>query len=171
MKRAGLITILLTAFFLPVSQDAMAASDDLLSVNYTLFIQIAIFIAAILILNALVFKPFINLIDRREKLTKGAISEAKELEARVRQIIEEYEARLGEARIQAQEERAGIVKEAEAAAGGMISKAREETSAILDDAKQKLEAETQSIKQKLSGDVEALAKEISSKILGREAGA
>jgi F-type H+-transporting ATPase subunit b len=146
------------------------ASEDLLSVNKTVIIQIVIFIAAIYILNTLVFKPFIELIDRRDKLTKGAIKEAKELEEKVKEIILEYEAKLNEARAQAQEERHKIVREGESAAAAIISKTREETAGLLDDAKKKLEAETEVIKDKLKGDVQLLSKEIATKVLGREAG-
>lgn len=150
---------------------AFAADEDLLSVNKTVFIQIVIFIIAIFILNTLVFKPFMELIDRRDKLTKGSIKEARELEEKVKQIILEYEARLDEARAQAQEERTKIVREAEAAAAGIVAKTREETGALLDDAKKKIDAEAEVIKEKLKGDVQLLSKEIASKILGREAGA
>jgi len=155
--------------FLTAASQAFA-SEDLLSVNKTVIIQIAIFIAAIYILNTLVFKPFIELIDRRDKLTKGAIKEAKELEEKVKEIILEYEAKLNEARAQALEERHKIVREGESAAAAIISITREETAGLLDDAKKKLEAETEIIKEKLKGDVQLLSKEITTKVLGREAG-
>jgi F-type H+-transporting ATPase subunit b len=159
------------SFLLIVTAASQAsASEDLLSVNKTVFIQIVIFIAAIFILNALVFKPFLELIDRRDRLTKGAIKEAKELEEKVREIILEYEAKLNEARAQAQEERSRIVREGEAAASGIIAKTREETASLLDEAKKKLESDTEAIKDRLRGDVQMLSKEIASKVLGREAG-
>ena len=153
-----------------ISASQAFAAEDLLSVNKTVIIQIVIFIAAIFILNTLVFKPFMKLIDRREKLTKGAIREARELEEKVKEIILEYEAKLNDARAQAQEERNKIVREAEAAASLIISKTREETAGLLDEAKKKLESESEVIKEKLKGDVQLLSKEIASRILGREAG-
>ncbi len=153
-----------------ISASQAFAAEDLLSVNKTVIIQIVIFIAAIFILNTLVFKPFMELIDRREKLTKGAIGEAKELEEKVKEIILEYEAKLNDARAQAQEERNKIVREAEAAASEIISKTREETAGLLDEAKKKLESESEVIKEKLKGDVQLLSNEIASRILGREAG-
>ena len=153
-----------------ISASQAFAAEDLLSVNKTVIIQIVIFIAAIFILNTLVFKPFMKLIDRREKLTKGAIGEAKELKEKVKEIILEYEAKLNDARAQAQEERNKIVREAEAAASEIISKTREETAGLLDEAKKKLESESEVIKEKLKGDVQLLSNEIASRILGREAG-
>jgi F-type H+-transporting ATPase subunit b len=145
------------------------ASDDLLSVNYTVFIQIVIFLIAIFILNKLVFKPFLNLVDRRDKLTRGAIEEAQELEERVKEIIAEYDVKLNEARALAIEERNKIILEGQAVADNIIGKAREETSVILEDAKTKLEADTQEIREKLKGDVDGLAEDIASRVLGKEA--
>ncbi|HVY55186.1 MAG TPA: ATP synthase F0 subunit B [Thermodesulfobacteriota bacterium] len=171
MKANKILPVLsLVTLVFAASSQAFAA-EDLLSVNKTVFIQIVIFIAAIFILNTLVFKPFMELIDRRDKLTKGSIKEARELEEKVKQIILEYETKLNEARAQAQEERSKIVREAEAAASGIVAKTREETGALLEEAKKKIESEAEVVKEKLKGDVQLLSKEIASKILGREAGA
>ncbi len=162
--------ILFSFIFLVLIASSAMAADDLLSVNKTVFIQIIIFIVAIFVLNTLVFKPFIQLIDRRHKLTRGAIEEAEELERKVKAIIEEYDAKLSEARAAAQEERNKILREAETVSGQIITKAREETGGLLEEAKTKLEAEAKEMKEKLKGDVELLAKDIASRVMGKEAG-
>ena len=150
------------------SDFANAAGDDILSVDKTVIIQIVIFLAAIYILNTLVFKPFIRLVDRRDVLTRGAIEEADELEHKVKEIIENYEARLEEARTVATEERNKLVREGETVANGMISDARQESAAILEEAKTRLEAETAEIKNRVMGDVDEISRQIASKVLGRE---
>lgn len=144
------------------------ATDDLLAVNKTVFIQIILFLIAIYILNTLVFKPFLKLVDRRDKLTRGAIEEARELEEKVKLIIEEYEVKMAEARVQATEERNKIVLEGETVADGIIIKAREGTTVLLKEAKSKLEADTEEIKIKVRSDVDAIAKDIASAVLGKE---
>lgn len=151
-----------------LSSNAYAASGDLLSVNYTVFIQIIIFLAAIFILNKLVFKPFLNLVDRRDKLTRGAIEEAHELEEKVKSIIEEYDVKLHEARELAIEERNKLILEGQAVAGEILSKAREETGGLLEEAKAKLAADTKEIKDNIKGDIDKLADDIASKVLGKE---
>ncbi len=150
------------------SGSAYAASGDLLSVNYTVFIQIVIFLIAIYILNKLVFKPFLNLVDRRDKLTRGAIDEAHELEEKVKAIIEEYDSKLSEARALAVEERNKLVQEGQSVAQEIIGEARSETSALLHEAKIKLESDTKEIKEKIKGDIDGLASDIASKVLGKE---
>ena len=153
-----------------ITSNAHAASEDLLSVNYTVFIQIVIFLIAIFILNKLVFKPFLNLVDRRDMLTRGAIEEAHELEDKVKSIIEEYDQKLSEARVLAIEERNKLVLEGQAVATEILGKAREETGALLEDAKAKLEADTKEIKNNIKGDIDGLASDIASKVLSKEVG-
>ena len=151
-----------------ITSSAYAASEDLLSVNYTVFIQIVIFLIAIYILNKFVFKPFINLVDRRDMLTRGAIEEAHELEEKVKAIIEEYDVKLNEARAFAAEERNKLIQEGQNVSQEIIGEARNETGALLDEAKTKLEAETKEIKDKIKNDIDGLATDIASKVMGKE---
>ncbi len=160
-----ILSLMILTFF---SGSAYAASGDLLSVNYTVFIQIVIFLIAIYILNKLIFKPFIGLVDRRDKLTRGAIDEAHELEEKVKEIIEEYDAKLSEARALAIEERNKLVQEGQGVAQEIIGAARSETSELLHEAKNKLESDTKEIKEKIKGDIDGLASDIASKVLGKE---
>ena len=166
MKRLILYT---TALFI-LATSAHAASEDLLSVNYTVFIQIVIFLIAIFILNKLVFKPFLNLVDRRDKLTRGAIEEAHELEGKVKLIIEEYDVKIREAREIAAQERNKLIAEGQAVSNEILGKAREETTTLLNEAKMKLEADTKEMKDKLKGDIDGLAVDIASKVLGKGVG-
>src|SRR6266851_419739 len=103
MKIAGVLLLVLTILFMSVS-DAGAA-EELLKIDSTLIIQLIIFIATIFILNSLLFKPLLGLLEKREKLTTGRIKEAKELGERVEQITREYRTRLDEIRAKAMEER------------------------------------------------------------------
>ena len=79
LERVRNFIFYILVLFVVITSNAFAASEDLLTVNKTVFFQIIIFLAAIFILNKLVFKPFLNLIDKRVKLTRGAIEEANEL--------------------------------------------------------------------------------------------
>jgi F-type H+-transporting ATPase subunit b len=156
-----LIALIISTF------DAMAA-EDILSVDKTLIIQIIIFIAAIFILNSLLFKPLLELVGRREKLTTGTIEEANQLGEKVNQIINEYNLKLNEARAQAIEERNEIRRQAQSAYDDIVKKAREEAQALLEEAKAKLQSETKEIKEKVRSDIEVLAREMASRILGKE---
>src|SRR3990172_12395266 len=106
MKKLILLKDLLFVFtILVISTIDANAAEDLLKVDKTLIIQIVIFLAAIFILNPLLFKPLLQLVERREQLTTGRIKEAKELERKVEQIIKEYKEKLDEVRAKAKEKR------------------------------------------------------------------
>ncbi|MBI2485864.1 MAG: ATP synthase F0 subunit B [Deltaproteobacteria bacterium] len=144
------------------------AAEDILSVDKTLIIQIIIFVAAIFILNSLLFKPLLELVVRREKLTTGTIEEANQLGKKVEQIINEYNVKLNEARTQAMEERNEIRRQAQSAYDDIVKKAKEEAQTLLEEAKAKLQSETKEIKEKVRSDIEVLAREMASRILGKE---
>ncbi len=169
MKTMGKKILLFVLTILVISTANAKAAEELLKIDKTLIIQIVIFVATIFILNSLLFKPLLQLVERREKLTTGRIKEAKELEGKVKQIMKEYKTKLDEVRARALEERNEIRRGAQAAAQEMIGKAREEAQALLEEAKARLELEAKEIRAKIKPDIEVLAREVASQILGREA--
>ena len=165
IRLMGLLFILTVLF---ISTYNARAAEDILSVDKTLIIQIIIFVAAIFILNSLLFKPLLELVGRREKLTTGTIEEAKQLGEKVEQIINEYNVKLNEARALAMEERSEIRRQAQTAYEDIVKKAREEAQTLLEEAKGKLQSETKEIKEKVRSDIEVLAHDMASRILGKE---
>jgi F-type H+-transporting ATPase subunit b len=166
MKITGIFVLVLTILFVSVS-DAEAA-EELLKIDKTLIIQLIIFIATIFILNSLLFKPFLRLVERREKLTTGRIKEAKELEEKVEHITREYRAKLDEIRAKATEERNDIRREAQAAAEDLIGRTHKEAQALLEEARSKLKLEANEIRERIKPEIEVLAREMSLQILGRK---
>lgn len=166
MKITGVLLFILTILFVSVS-DAGAA-EELLKVDKTLIIQLIIFIATIFILNSLLFKPLLGLLEKREKLTAGRIREAKELGDKVERITREYRAKLDEVRAKATEERNEIRRKAHAAAEDLIGKAHKEALALLEEARSKLELEAKEIREKIKPEIAVLAREMALQILGRK---
>lgn len=153
---------------LVVSSPKALAAEDMLSLDYTIFVQMAIFISAIFIFNSLLFKPMLSLIERREQLTKGTVKEAAELEAKAKSMVEEYESKMNLAREEALEERESLRSKTHTEAYDIVHHAREEVQSLIEDARQKLEAETLETKERVKPQVEIIARAISSRILGRE---
>ena len=114
-----------------VSTSSALAAEDLLKIDKLLVVQIVIFIAAIFILNSLLFKPLLELVDRREKLTTGTIEEANKLREKIELKIKDYNAKLDQARAQAMEERNKIRRNAQVSAEELLQKARQESQALL----------------------------------------
>jgi F-type H+-transporting ATPase subunit b len=166
MRITGVLVLVVAILFISVS-DAGAA-EELLKIDKTLIVQLIIFIATIFILNSLLFKPLIGVVEKREKLTTGRIKEAKELEEKVEQIMREYRAKLDEIRAKAMEERNEIRREAQAAAEDLIGRTHKEAQALLEEARSRLNLETRDIRERIKPEIEVLAREIVLRVLGRK---
>ena len=145
------------------------AAEDILSIDpIHLGILAAMFVASILVLNKILFKPLLELDEKREQLTSGTSSEAKELKLKAEQTIKEYNEKINDARIQTQEQRSLIRKEAQNSAAEMIERARGETNSLLEDAKTKIVKEAQIIREKIKPEIELIAKVVASKLINKE---
>ena len=156
-------------FIVLCTADNLYASEDILSINPThLGIIAAIFVISIIVFNKILFTPLMDLDEKREKLTSGTSSEAKELKLKAEQTIKEYGEKINEARVQVQEERNLIRKEAQSSAAEMIERARTETGAVLADATSKIEKEARELREKIKPEIELIAKDIASKLINKE---
>ena len=167
LREITVVTLIGLFFLLMITSNA-SASEDILKVDKTLFIQLIIFIVAIFILNSLLFKPLIQLVDRREKLTTGTIAEAKRIKEDLEKLKEEYNSRLNEARSHATLERNEIRRQAQLSSGEIITRAREENQAFLHESTKRLESETRAIEEKIKPTIEILSKDVASIVLRRE---
>lgn len=167
MKKINLIISIISIVFLIAYTDAIAA-EDILKIDKTVIFQILIFVAAIFILNSVLFKPLFQLVDKREQLTTGAIEEANALRQRTDQIIDEYNSKLHEARSEASEERNKIRNEANKAADEIIKKTRAQAQTLLNQAKDKLELERLDKERLIEPEIKSLGRNVASQILERE---
>jgi len=147
------------------SQPSIAAGEEnILSIDKTVVIQLIIFLVAIYILNKLIFKPFLEVVDKREKLTTGTIEEANKLEQRANKIIEEYKHKLEEARSLALLERIKMRQEADNAAQDIIETTRSETDSMINKAKINIQNQFEKTQESIEVQIESLGNVIASVI-------
>jgi len=162
-------TIICFFIIILISSNNLFAAEDILSIDpIHLGILAAMFVASILVLNKILFKPLLELDEKREQLTSGTSTEAKELKLKAEQTIKEYNENINDARIQTQEQRSLIRKEAQNSAAEMIERARGETNSLLEDAKTKIVKEAQIIREKIKPEIELIAKVVASKLINKE---
>lgn len=138
-----------------------------IDIDATAFIQGGIYVALILILNPLLFKPWLAALARREDAIAGALVKAKTLRADADAISSEYDRKLEAARDQALELRAKARRDEEAAQAAVLAEARREASIELDRARERSAKEAEEARTSLAGSVDDLAKNITQKVLGR----
>ncbi len=162
-------TIICFFIIILISSNNLFAAEDILSIDpIHLGILAAMFVGTILLLNKILFKPLLELDEKREQLTSGTSSEAKELKLKAEQTIKGYNEKINDARIQTQEQKNLIRKQAQNSGAEMIERARGETNSLLQDAKTKIEKEAQIIREKIKPEIELIAKDVASKLINKE---
>ena len=140
----------------------------MIELNYTILIQMVIFIALVLILNKVLYQPIFRILDERKRLVEGGLEEAKRLSEEAQKMLQEYEAKLIEARQNAVK----IVNEAKVAAQEeqkkALAEARREFEESLAKLREQLEREKEEARKKLHQTVNYLAILIAEKMLGRK---
>jgi len=166
-----LYNLLLCGFIFTIismSSCSFKVGEGLISFDQTILFQFALILIALYVLNSLIFKPLLGLLDRREQLTKGTVAEARELTEQAENLINDYKQKIDGARAEANEKRAEIRREAQLISEKMISEARDESHSTLESYKSDLNTQVADIKSKIKPEIENLAKEISDKVLSME---
>jgi len=133
------------------------AAGDLITADKTLFVQFAIFLVALYLLNILFFRPLMELADRREKATSGSGREADELVKKAEEMTGQYNVAIKEARDAALEERTRITKSALAEAEDIVSSAREDARWILEKRSAELSIQAEKARNDLKSELEDMA--------------
>jgi len=129
--------------------------------------QLVNFLVLVLLLNVFLYKPIRKVLSDRAGQLSGAKAKAAEVDEEVQAKVAEYEARLREIKAKAAEERAAMIKEAQAEEATVIEKARTEGAAALASIKGKVAKEAAGAKELLKEQAQALSLEICEKVLGR----
>ena len=133
----------------------------------TLLFHLAIIIAMVALLNVTLLKPINRILEERERLTKGRLSEAQGTLLIVNEKLLEYERRLREARAEGyalmERERAVISEEKQR----KLAEVKSEIASVLSSEREKLKTETVQVRGKLVVDARNTALEIGRQILRR----
>lgn len=144
----------------------LAAESNLLTPDWSLFVTVGVFLVVAYLLNVLVFRPVLAVLEERARLTGGVRRMLGDYDQR----LAEYEAALRAARVEA----AQLIAERRAAAlqrrTQMIEDAKQAAAAEAAAAAQALNTQVVAVKATLARDAEQLAASIAGAILGRRIG-
>lgn len=136
--------------------------------DYTIFIQIITFLALIYMLNVLLYKPILSIIERRKKKLEELENEIKLFNESVDKRAAEYEEKLKQAKTNASEFKKEIIKEGADQANMIINAVRNEIPLIAQEFQQKMDKEIQTARQILNNQSRKLSIEIAQKVMGRQ---
>ncbi|MBU0553329.1 hypothetical protein KKF91_13275 [Myxococcota bacterium] len=152
----------------PLQLGIASMGSVVIDLDATFFIQIAVILGLMSLLNKLVFTPFLDTLAKREAQTTQTRAKALEIQAKAEALSAEYAEGLASARAKAAAARYTLRAEAVEAKVELVEAARAEASEVIEGTRRDLEAQLEVAYAALSTQVEALSGVILSKALGRE---
>jgi F-type H+-transporting ATPase subunit b len=142
----------------------------MISLDISVLYQIVIFLALWLILSKVLFRPYLNLLDERERRTAGARHDSSELEHEGARLKAEYEEKMAQARVAGTVAKDAIVQEGRQEREKLLLQAREEAALTLESARREVQRQLDRERALLATEVAEVAHDMVSKILGRRVG-
>jgi len=137
------------------------------SLDYTILVQMVNFIILIFILNALLYKPILGIIGKRKQKMDESDSEIKRMNQTVEQKMAEYEEKVRLAKVDAMEQKNAIVKQGSDVAKGIIDAVRGEIPAMMEQFHAKMGKEVEEARAILHSQSQKISLDIAEKVLGR----
>jgi F-type H+-transporting ATPase subunit b len=133
----------------------------------TIVLHLAAIIVMVALLNATLLKPINRVLEKRERLTKGRLTQAQRVLAKIDEELREYERRLREARsegyalVERERVAMSLVRERR------VAQMKAEITRDLSEQREKLSIEVEQVKLNLEKDARTMAIDISRQILHR----
>ena len=142
----------------------------MISLDISVLYQIIIFVLLWLALSKILFRPYLNLLDERERRTTGAQHDSGELEREGARLKAEYEEKIAQARVAGTATKDAIVQEGREERERVLQQARDEAARTLEGARREVQSQLERERQLLTSEVAEVARDMVSKILGRRVG-
>ncbi|MGH7833143.1 MAG: ATP synthase F0 subunit B [Candidatus Binatia bacterium] len=139
----------------------------MIAIDYSIFVQIGSFLVLWFLLSKLLFKPYLALLEAREKSTDGVKAETAALLKEGERLRAEYETTITRAREEGELAKKALQNEAVQARDRILAQARQEATAVVQAAHIEIERELQKGYQVAVEEAERIARQIAEKILGR----
>ena len=139
----------------------------MVSLDYSLGIQIINFVLLIFILNVLLYKPLLGMIDKRKKQFEESETEIRRLQETVEQKMAAYDEKLRQAKAAAAEQKNEIINQGAEEAKAVIEAVRSEIPALMEQFHLRMEGEIGEARKILTDQSQKLSVEIAEKVLGR----
>ncbi len=149
-----------------------SASDDALDINpepVRLLLLLGLFVILVPVLDRLLFKPVLAVLDARESRIEGARVRAAELSQQAAGLLARHDDAVRQARETAHVEQVRLVEEARRAHQATVGEARVAAEHEIIGARGELARAADSVRGALSAEAEPLAREITARLLGRSA--
>lgn len=142
---------------------------DKLGIDLKLLIAQAVnFLILLAILTKLIYKPILNVLDKRKKMIEENVENTQKIEERLAKIEEEKDKIMSEASEAAMAAVEKAKKEAEEEKQKILTNAKKEISSLAERYRGQLQEEKKQMLQEIKGEIAALIVQSSEKIIKKE---
>lgn len=140
----------------------------MISLDLSILYQIILFVALWLILNKILFQPYLQLLEERERRTIGAEHDSADLEHEGARLRAQYEEKIAQAQTAAYAAKDAILQEARQQREKILGQARAEAASKLEQARREISLALEKEKALAAAETATVAGEMVSKVLGRK---
>ena len=139
----------------------------MIRINATLVLQVVHLLLLVFILNRLMFKPILKLMDERNGYMDKSKTEIRDLESEAERLKREYLSLENQARKKASGESLELKKAGVAQVEAMIDESQEEVASIRRESETKIESQFAKARPSIQSEATVLAEEIVERLIGR----
>jgi F-type H+-transporting ATPase subunit b len=139
----------------------------MISLDISILYQVILFVVLWLILNKVLFQPYLQLLDERERRTTGAQHDSSDLEHEGARLRAQYEEKIAAAQSAAYADKERVLQSARTEREKILSDARAQAAGSLERARREIASAVAAEKDVAAAEAAAIAAEIASKVLGR----
>ena len=140
----------------------------MISLDISILHQIILFVALWLILNKILFQPYLQLLEERERRTTGAEHDSADLEHEGARLRVQYEEKIAQAQTAAYAAKDAILQEARQQREKILGQARAAAASKLEQARREISLALEREKALAAAEAATVAGEMVSKVLGRK---
>ena len=142
----------------------------MISLDISILYQIVIFLVLWLILSKVLFRPYLDLLDERERRTGGTRHDTIDLEQAGARLKAEYEDKISQARSAGSAAKDAIIQEGRQERERLLQQAREAAARTLESARRDVQSQLERERDLAAAEVAGVAQDMVSKLLGRRVG-
>jgi F-type H+-transporting ATPase subunit b len=139
-----------------------------ISLDWTLLLQFFNFFVLLFILNKLLYRPLLDIMNQRRDKIEGGNARARELECEVDEKMQRYQQQLSAAKSDAAQERAALRKAGHQQEAEITGEAQQKAVTRIKGIREQVGKEAAEAGQVLNNEAKTLAGQIATKVLGRK---
>jgi len=140
----------------------------MISLDISILYQIILFVVLWLILNRILFQPYLHLLEERERRTTGAEHDSADLEHEGAGLRAQYEEKIAQAQSAAYVAKDAIVQQGRQQRETILGEARQQAADRLNQVRHEVAQTLEREKPRAAAEAAALAADMVSKALGRK---